>query len=276
MAMVEQSMPEPDFITVDDSGRRLAYSVMGRGTPTVVLEAGLGGTIAHWRRLPSDLAPLVRVVSYDRAGLGASDSGPVPRTSQNMAADLHTLLHAAPIPGPYILVGHSLGGLNVRLYTARYPDEVLGLVLIDPTPPTFRERQLAALPPEAPGESAMIARWRAYLTHDYFTPSTNVEQVDLAACCRQVAGTGSLGDRPVILVNSGRGAAWTPDVPMDVIARLEAVRRDLRREVVQLSSNSRHVIAEGSGHYVHHDRPDIVLAAIQQVVRAIATHTRLA
>ncbi|MGN6759468.1 MAG: alpha/beta fold hydrolase, partial [Thermomicrobiales bacterium] len=81
-------MPEPDFITVDSRGRRLAYSVLGSGTPTVVLEAGLGGTIEHWRRLPGDLAPLVRVVIYDRAGLGASDPGPVPRTSQNMVADL--------------------------------------------------------------------------------------------------------------------------------------------------------------------------------------------
>jgi pimeloyl-ACP methyl ester carboxylesterase len=79
----------------------------------------------------------------------------------------------------------------------------------------------------------------------------------------------------LILVNGGRGAAWTPDVPMDIIARLEEVRRDLRREVLQLSSNSRHVIAEGSGHYVHHDRPDIVLAAIRQVVHALATGARL-
>ena len=275
MAIAEQSVPEPDFITVDSRGRRLAYSVLGSGTPTVVLEAGLGGTIEHWRRLPGDLAPLTRVVSYDRAGLGPSDPGPAPRTSQNMVADLHALLHSVPIPGPYILVGHSLGGLNVRLYTARYPDEVHGLVLIDPTPPTFQEQQLAALPPVTPGESAMIARWRAYLTHNYFTPDTNVEQVDLAACCRQVAGTASLGDRPLILVNGGRGAAWTPDVPMDIIARLEEVRRDLRREVLQLSSNSRHVIAEGSGHYVHHDRPDIVLAAIRQVVHALATGARL-
>lgn len=127
----------PADALVDIGGRQLAFNDAGAGSPTVILEAGLGGTRDTWDWVVDAIATFARVVSYDRAGRGASDPAPTPRTSRDMVSDLRALLGTAAIPGPYVLVGHSLGGLNVRLFTHRYPDEVAGLILIDPTRPAI-------------------------------------------------------------------------------------------------------------------------------------------
>lgn len=120
---------------VDIGGHRLHVLDSGRGHPTVVFESGLPGSVLSWRRIHRDLAQLVRVVSYDRAGLGWSDPGPEPRTAARAVDELRCLLDRAAVPGPYILVGHSFGGLTTRLFAARYPDDVAALVLVDPVGP---------------------------------------------------------------------------------------------------------------------------------------------
>lgn len=123
----------------DVGGRRLYLActgaAAGNGGPTVVLEAGHGGDSTVWLGIQSAVAPGSRVCAYDRANTpgGTSDPAPLPRTAEDAVADLHALLAAAKVPGPYVLVGHSLGGLFVRLYAGRYPDEVAGLVLVDPS-----------------------------------------------------------------------------------------------------------------------------------------------
>ena len=135
---------------VDVGGHRLHVLDMGKGHPTVVFEAGLPGSVLSWHRVQKELARVVRVVSYDRAGLGWSDPGPDPRTAERIVEDLRRLLVRAAMPGPYILVGHSFGGLTTRLFAARYPDDVAGLVLLDPVGPgewvplTERERRRLA------------------------------------------------------------------------------------------------------------------------------------
>lgn len=120
---------------VDVGGHRLHVLDSGKGHPTVVFEAGLPGSVLSWNQIQQDLARLVRVVSYDRGGLGWSDPGPEPRTAERIVEELRRLLDRAGIPGPYILVGHSFGGLTTRLFAARYPDDVAGLVLVDPVGP---------------------------------------------------------------------------------------------------------------------------------------------
>jgi pimeloyl-ACP methyl ester carboxylesterase len=120
---------------VDIGGSRLHLLSMGAGSPTVILDAGLGGFSLDWCLVQPEIAKLTRVVAYDRAGLGWSDEAPAasPRTGRHMMTELHTLLGEAEIPGPYIFVGHSLGGLNARLYVSLFPAEVAGLVLVDAT-----------------------------------------------------------------------------------------------------------------------------------------------
>jgi pimeloyl-ACP methyl ester carboxylesterase len=120
---------------VDIGSHRLHVLDSGKGHPTVVFEAGLPGSVLSWCQIQQDLARLVRVVSYDRAGLGWSDPGPEPRTAERIVEELRQMLDRAGVPGPYILVGHSFGGLTTRLFAARYPDDVAGLVLVDPVGP---------------------------------------------------------------------------------------------------------------------------------------------
>ncbi|MBI1790320.1 MAG: alpha/beta fold hydrolase, partial [Acidobacteria bacterium] len=109
--------------------------VEGAGDPTVVLEAGIAATSLSWSRVQPEVAKFARVLSYDRAGLGWSGPASGPRTVDRLVAELRQLLAGAGLPGPYVLVGHSFGGLVARAFAARYPDEVAGLVLVDPVHP---------------------------------------------------------------------------------------------------------------------------------------------
>ena len=116
---------------VDVGGHRLHLHCAGDGSPTVIMEGGSGGNILHWMTVQPLIGMSTRVCAYDRAGMGWSEPGPLPRTPQRIVAELHTLLVAAGVPGPYVLVGHSLGGKYVRLYANEYPQDVAGMVLID-------------------------------------------------------------------------------------------------------------------------------------------------
>jgi pimeloyl-ACP methyl ester carboxylesterase len=124
---------------IDAGDCRLKMMRKGRGQPTVVFDSGLGDSHEVWRWVWPEVARFTGVLLYDRAGLGRSDTGPEPRTSAQMVRELRTLLRNAKVEPPYVLVGHSLGGMNLRLFAIRYPDEVAGLVLVDATPLDFPE-----------------------------------------------------------------------------------------------------------------------------------------
>ncbi|HEY5116398.1 MAG TPA: alpha/beta fold hydrolase, partial [Nakamurella sp.] len=121
---------------IDVGDHRLFLSCSGSGEPTVIMEPGLGETSAAWGLLAPTVAEHTRVCVYDRAGRGRSEPSPAPQDGDQIAADLHTLLDRAGITGPLVMAGHSLGGLYVLDYTARYPEQVAGMVLVDATPPT--------------------------------------------------------------------------------------------------------------------------------------------
>ncbi len=141
-AREDERVPAPGE-RVDVGGYLLHLNCQGRGSPTVVLESGLGMSSTSWAWIQPRLAERTRVCSYDRAGYGWSDGGPAARGGDRLVEDLHRALEAAGETGPLLLVGHSLGGLLVRLYHGTYPDDVVGLVLIDPTLSRFRERTVA-------------------------------------------------------------------------------------------------------------------------------------
>ena len=131
----ERAYPPPGEL-VDVDGHRLHINCVGQGSPTVILEAANLGMSAHWVRVQQQVADTTRVCAYDRAGMGWSERGPEPRDAKQISSELHDLLaNAAGIEGPYVLVGHSYGGLYARMYAARYSEEVAGVVLVDSTHP---------------------------------------------------------------------------------------------------------------------------------------------
>jgi pimeloyl-ACP methyl ester carboxylesterase len=203
-----------------------------------------------WGRVPSEVAKFAHVVTYDRAGLGRSDPGPTPRTSQQIVDELHALLTRADVPGPYVLVGHSFGGLNVQLYASQHPDQVAGIVLIDSSHEEQIDRIAALLTPE---EREAFYRKKQ---------CQNYEKVDLLESAAQVRAAGLLPSVPCVVLTAGR-CDWSVDLP---IAQLEQIRHDLQKDLARRIPASQHIIVEDSGHFIHCDRPDLVVAAIRTVV----------
>ena len=130
----ERAYPPPGQM-VDVGGHSLHIKCVGQGSPTVLLDGGLGEWSAQWVRVQQEVSGTTRVCAYDRAGMGWSEMGPEPRDAKQISDELHALLEGADIDGPYVLVGHSFGGLYMQTYAARYPDEVAGVVLVDSSQP---------------------------------------------------------------------------------------------------------------------------------------------
>ncbi|HKW34219.1 MAG TPA: alpha/beta hydrolase [Candidatus Acidoferrum sp.] len=149
---------------VDVGGHRLHLLERGKSGPTIVMEAGLMSTVLSWSHLQRKLAKSYRVVSYDKAGLGWSDLGPMPRTADRIVDELYTLLQRAAVPPPYVLVGHSFGGLTMPLFAARFPKEVAGMVLVDPVvpaewnPPSPHDRKVARIGGKVCRRAALLSR----------------------------------------------------------------------------------------------------------------------
>jgi pimeloyl-ACP methyl ester carboxylesterase len=223
----------------------------------VVLDAGMGNTSDTWSLVQPKVAQFARVCAYDRAGLGKSDRAPQTHTSEDMVVDLHNLLSKAGINAPYVLVGHSLGGMNVRLYASKYPKEVTGLVLVDSTHEDENDRMLALLPPEmlknAKPEDLIIR---------------TAEDIDFNRSIAQVRAANWHRDIPLIVLTRGSATLNPNDYAVPALApKFEQLRLQLQKELVSRSSRGRQIIAEKSGHNIHRDQPELVVDAIRQVVR---------
>jgi pimeloyl-ACP methyl ester carboxylesterase len=156
-AIDQTNFPPPGQL-VDVGGYKLHIRCTGEGDPTVILDAANQGTVSNWVWIQSEIAKTTRVCAYDRAGLGWSDLSPDPQDTQQNTEVLHTLLNRAGIQGPYVLVGHSLGGLYTRMFQELYPDEVLGMVFIEGTHPNaLKVQSLPDVMPNAPDEGMMDA-----------------------------------------------------------------------------------------------------------------------
>ena len=257
---------------IDVGGYSLFLQCSGRGSPTVVLEAGTGWGSTAWESVLERVAEFTHVCSYDRAGVGRSEPGPTPRTAQDIVADLHTLLLTAGIPAPYVLVGHSFGGFIVRLFAHQYPDEVVGMVLVDVPHPEYPRRALELMPAEAAGECEELREARVFFTQliqGTDDPATHPEQLKFGVSLAQVASAGALGSIPLVVLTAGRMEPYSADFPADLAMQLDRLREAQQRELVCLSSVGQHIIAAQSGHMIQQDQPELVIDAIHHVVKEV-------
>jgi pimeloyl-ACP methyl ester carboxylesterase len=236
---------------------------LGSGTPTVVLEAGLGGSSEAWRDVQPSLGRLTRTCAYDRAGLGSSVARPGIHDAGDEIEDLERLLGRAGIAPPYVLVGHSYGGRLVRLFAHAHPHEVAGVVLVDSVGRDQMRRQLAIWPRSM---SPAVRRELARPVRD---------GVDMAAGEALDRRVHSLGATPLAVVTAGRhDAEWGP-APRRLRHGLDRLWTTMQDELAGLSSNHVHVVARDSDHFVQRfvGQPIVVLRAVDAVVQAARTHT---
>ena len=252
---------------IDIGGRRLWLEAAGDGQPTIVLETGGACASDTWQPVWKELTQLTRVCRYDRAGLGQSDRAQTPRTSATIVNDLHTLLEHAALSPPYLLVGHSFGGLIACLYANQYRDTVVGLVLLDPTPPDPLGRWLAVLPPATPNDSATVRSLREWVMVQCYDPSWNDEGIDQASSFKEFQQVASLNAMPLTVLLSAI-PPWNDDsdLPPALAATFTQTVHDMANDVLKLSSQSRLIHATTSGHFIHHDQPNLAFETITQFV----------
>ncbi|MEX5214819.1 MAG: alpha/beta hydrolase [Nitrospiraceae bacterium] len=306
---IDQARHPPPGDLIDVGGHQLHLYCTGEGSPTVILEAsGLGWSV-YWSNVQPALAKVTRVCSYDRAGFGWSESGPSPRTGRRIANELHTLLTRSGISGPYVLVGHSLGGFIVRLYRQIHPKAVLGIVLVD----AGHERQFAQeefrkfvapgkiafpiigavtslgatrlltafdlLPPlfaeqeeKVPPEIRPMLR-AGWTQTRYFATMAD-EGSALEETCIQVQRTDPLGDLPLTILTA-TGPSWWPDMPPTVdMARFRQMWLQLQADLTKLSTDSRQIFADRSSHFIQFDQPELVIEAVRAVLETAGRHTQ--
>lgn len=279
-----KAYPPPGQL-VDVGGYRLHINCTGTGGPTVVIDAGLGDWSTGWAWVQTDVSQETRVCTYDRAGYGWSDEGPLPRNAEQFAKELHTLLHNANIPGPYVMVGHSLGGLTARVFTGMYPAEVAGVVLIDSMSPRQFKQSSGNPVTESDLQSrpfvpftllARIGLVRLLAGPLGLIPNlpSDAQKMYLAKMSRATYLQTYFGDESRGMLESrGQAEAVTSfgDLPLIVLtAKLNDMSgwQDWQTELLQLSSNSQQLFAE-SGHTIEIDKPDAAVTAILKMVERI-------
>jgi CubicO group peptidase (beta-lactamase class C family)/pimeloyl-ACP methyl ester carboxylesterase len=262
---------------VDIGNRSLFLSCSGTGSPTVILESGLNDTAAVWSAVQGEVARTTRVCSYDRANVpgGASDpsdrttSTPRLRSTAELVADLHALLAAAAVPGPYVLVGHSVGGLLVRLYASTYPDDVAGLVLVDAT----HEDNWARLEEEIGPEL-----WPQAI--EQFTQAVAggfLEPLDLEVTAAEVRGAREarpLPSMPLVVLTHTQPPDAATLLPGLSVGASERLWGEQQADLTTLLPNSQQILAEESGHYIQLDQPELVIDAIGDVIENVRDSSR--
>ncbi|KYG31947.1 alpha/beta fold hydrolase [Alkalihalobacillus trypoxylicola] len=213
--------------------------------PTIVMEAGYGDDSSTWDLILEEISQTSKVMVYDRAGLGGSKRLSSLRTSEEMVKELYSLLKHLELDPPYLLVGHSFGGLNMRLFATKYESLVCGLLLIDSTPEEYIERFLPIMP-----ESFQ----RAY--YKQFTHEGNTE--DFMESLKQVKLSKRRLCIPMIVLSAGKKMHYSKEA--------QQLWHKLQKETLNLSNNGKYQIIQDSGHYIHHDRPDIIIQSIKKLI----------
>lgn len=268
----------------------------GEGTPTVVIVTGAGVISLNWTEIVEAIAQLTSVVIYDRPGYGWSSTSSHPRTPEQAGRELAELLTAARIPPPYVLVGHSIGGLYVRHYARRRPETVAGMVLID----SSHERQVQLMPPELSARMQRLVRlasnrWIVQLVRPVLllmacvgvlkhrelpwsvrrtmfaqqislSPfRTGIEEADGMSSSER-SPVDQLPPVPLVVLTAGRDVSRSMRASADVKARVRALWLQLQDELAALSPRSKHVVVEDSGHMIPDEKPQAVIDAVRSVV----------
>lgn len=295
---LERRYPPPGQL-ISVGRHRLHLYCQGAGPATVVIEPGLGVDWVAWAPVVLDLARSIEVCVYDRAGYGWSEPGPVPRSAEQSASELHALLAASNHSGPYVLVAHSFGGHIARIYAARYPSRLGGVVLVDPA--EREPSEIPAAPVKAVGSpftvSGLIDRlpplgWErvkrlqqgeAPLPPDVRKlPVAFRHRVVVASSLDQLAAEQSELESARASQVQARAAGFPRDVPLTVITPLAArspasrsatttslARRELLRKLAESSASGTQILAGESGHMVHVDQPDLVVTVIREMLSQV-------
>jgi pimeloyl-ACP methyl ester carboxylesterase len=268
---------------VDVGGYRLHINCVGTGSPTVVIEAGWGDWSATWSSwVQPAVAQTTRVCTYDRAGYGYSEAGPLPRTADRFAQELHTLLQEARVPGPYVVVGHSLGGALVRVFAHDYPAEVAGVVLIESMNPSAVEPSAAVAPPptDLPSSDDWILTFPARVgllrllagplgLSAGLSPEVANTYVAFSVTPRHVQTTIDEGRGMPAGLAQARAIQTLGAVPVIVLSRgleQDQTHQAEQSELLHLSPDSQQLVADRSGHNVQIDQPEAAVGAIATMV----------
>jgi pimeloyl-ACP methyl ester carboxylesterase len=246
-------------VTVDVGGHSLIIHCYGEGSPVVVLESGFGAPWSYWANVIKGIQGETRVCAYDR-----SDAS---HTSQQYVEDLHALLASAGLKGPYVLVGHSFGGLNVMLYAHQYPQEVAGIMLEDSVVPGMQARFLAVLPPASSNDTQDLKDDRDWLGQ----PHHDSQGVDWTTSMEQAGAVKSLGAIPLIVLTAlppDQAFDWG-NIPADVMAKIDVLDQAMQKELINLSTNSKQIMATTSEHVIHHSKPQEVIEVILELVKMV-------
>jgi pimeloyl-ACP methyl ester carboxylesterase len=260
-------------LKLDVGAHSLHLVCAGQGSPTVVLDTGSGETYESWQSIIDNIAQETRVCAYERAGYGQSESGPLPRDSSREAVELHTLLDKAGITGPYLLVGHSLGGLNMQVFAGKYPNQVAGMLLLDPPPldwltgdsfPELREmysQQTGAL--QAQAEAARSSTDPQAKAQADFLAMLSSEMTEMfAGSAQQAARIKSFSDLPLTVIASTQSnpnfGASAQTYQQYWIAQSRALS--------EKSTRGKFILAQGSSHHIHLAAPQLVLDALRELI----------
>jgi pimeloyl-ACP methyl ester carboxylesterase len=241
--------------TFEANGRELFIDCTGQGSPTFVLEAGEGVPSAAMSSLKQALAERGTACSYDRANQGPSESAPTPRTAAEIVADLNELLSAASIPGPYVLVGHSAGGMFVQMYARTFPEDVVGVIAMNPVPPFAEWREQ--------GFSEMSRQERA--SEIAYYEGENGESIDYRVSSEQVAEAPAPPDVPFEMLLSTIAQCESPD---DICGRTYPAYEAIMEVLSQEWSDSRFSQVE-SGHEIYLGDLEAVLATVDRVLARV-------
>ena len=267
-------------------GRKMYLECRGTGSPTVVLAGGLRASAADWsisdKSKPAvfpEVAKFTRVCACDRPGTpvgekpSRSDPVPQPTTAKDGVADLHAVLSAAGEKGPYVLVGHSYGGLIVRLYANTYPSEISGLVLIDALSEGLQDA-------ETPQQWAIQRKLIQNDNSESLSLYPALERINVDRSFDQIRAAPPLRPMPLVVLSADR--PWGPqvasliaerklpaDVPQDFGYVVDAAQKKAQTRLANLVSNEKHVAHTNSGHEIHKEQPQLVIDAICQVVEAV-------
>jgi len=294
--------------TIQAGPVKLNLDCTGQGSPTVVLESGSTIPALGWAKVQPEIARFARVCSYDRAGYGWSEPGPEPRTITQIAKELKALLDAADEAGPYVLVGHSLGGFTVRVFTSLYPNEVAAVVLVESGHPDQEERMQAALSPTERSQQERdqklqsflvpwiirlgIARlvwrdagpesfsrelreeinhltWQSKALH-----AADAEMQALEESSAEVRAAQNLGERPLIVLTGAKSQLGNSPPGKTEEEQQRIWEEVLQAELARLSTRGKQIIVPESGHMMPYERPEAVISAVNEVWSNARTSAR--